>query len=116
MNKDVLKKCFPYLVALLVFILFAVIYCSPVLEGKIVQAGDTVSWKGMYQEGKVNNDKGNYSFWTGSMFSGMPTYQIGGGKIESGIYLNLLNKIINLWFKGVLQILILYLLGFAPPA
>jgi len=112
MNKDLLKRWFPYLIAVVVFILFALIYCSPVLDGKIVKAGDTLSWKGMYQEGKTYNDKGSYSFWTGSMFCGMPAYQIGGGKISSSVYIKPLNQVISLGFKDTLRIIILYLLGF----
>ena len=112
MNKDLLKKWFPYLVAIVIFILFAVIYCSPVLDGKVIQSSDTISWKGMSQEAKVYNDKGNYTFWTGSMFSGMPTYQIGGGKIASETYLKPVGKITILWFGGILKIIICYLLGF----
>ena len=113
MNKDLLKKCLPYLVAIGVFILFAIIYCSPVLEGKIVQGGDTISWKGMYQEAKSYNEKtGDHTFWTGSMFSGMPTYQIGGGKIQSETYLSPISKLIALGFTDTLRLLIWYLLGF----
>ena len=33
------KKLAPYLVALAVFIGFAVLYCSPILSGKVVYAG-----------------------------------------------------------------------------
>ena len=44
------KKIAPYLVALVVFIGFAVIYCSPLLEGKVLHAGDEISYKGASQE------------------------------------------------------------------
>ena len=113
MNKDLLKKWLPYLVALVVFVLFAVIYCSPVLEGKMIQGSDTISWKGMYQEAKMYNEKTeDNTFWTGSMFSGMPTYQIGGGKIQSETLLNPIGRIVSLGFKDTLRLLIWYLLGF----
>ena len=112
MNKDLLKKIFPYAVAIVIFILFAIIYCLPTLEGKVVRGGDILSWQGSYQEAKTYNDKGDYTFWTGSMFSGMPTYQIGGGKIQSETYLNPLVKISSLGFKDTLRLLIWYLLGF----
>jgi len=113
MNKDLLKKLFPYFVALVVFVLFALIYCSPVLEGKLIQSSDTLGWKGMYQEVKVFHDKtGESSFWTGSMFSGMPTYQIGGGKIASVSSLDPVEKVMSLGFKNVLKFIILYLLCF----
>ena len=44
------KKIAPYLVAILVFIGFAIAYCSPILEGKVLYAGDTMSWKGAANE------------------------------------------------------------------
>jgi len=113
MNKDLIKKCLPYFVALAVFILFALIYCSPVLDGKIVKQSDIFNWKGMYQEAKMFNEKtGESTFWTGSMFSGMPTYQIGGGKIASYSYVSPIEKVLHLGFKDVLKLLILYLFGF----
>jgi len=112
MNKDLLKKLFPYAVAILIFVLFTIIYCSPVLEGKVIQAGDTLSWKGMYQEAKLYNDAGKYSFWTGSMFCGMPNHQIGGGKIESQTYLSPIGKMVSLGLKDTLKIVFLYLLCF----
>ncbi|MDR3048072.1 MAG: YfhO family protein [Bacteroidales bacterium] len=113
MNKELLKKLTPYLIALGTFILFAILYCSPIVfEDKVIRAGDTESWKGMYQELKGYNDNGEYSFWSGSMFSGMPTYQIGGGKIESNSLITPINKIVSLGFKDTLRIFILYLVGF----
>jgi len=113
MNKDLLKKFLPYLIALVVFILFTLIYCSPALDGKIVKQGDTLSWKGMSKEARDYNDKdGKNTFWTGSMFSGMPTFQITNGKINSEIYLTSLSNASHLWFKDILKMIILYLLGF----
>lgn len=78
--KDVFKKLLPYLVAVVVFIVLTIIYASPVLDGKVIYAGDTKSWQGMRHETQQYNEAGKYSFWTGSMFSGMPSYQIGGGR------------------------------------
>jgi hypothetical protein len=113
MNKDLLKKWLPYIVAIVVFILFTIIYCSPALEGKVVQGTDTIGWKGMSHEARLYNDqKGNNTFWTGSMFSGMPTYQITSGKIQSETFLNPINKIVALGFKDTMKFLIWYLLSF----
>ncbi len=73
------KKFVPYIVAIVVFIGIAMIYCSPVLEGKVLQAGDVNNWKGAAQEAREFYDKEGYSpWWTNSMFGGMPTYQITG--------------------------------------
>jgi len=113
MNKDLLKKLLPYFVALVVFILFTIIYCSPALEGKIIRSGDIISWKGMSKEARDYIDKeGKNTFWTGTMFSGMPTFQITSGKISSENFLNPLSKISYLGFSESLRVLILYLIGF----
>jgi hypothetical protein len=113
MNKELFKKMLPYGVAIVVFILFALIYCSPQLDGKVLQPSDTLGWKGMYQEIKVFTEKtGESTFWTGSMFSGMPTYQITGGKINSAAYLSLIEKTVGLGFKETLKLIVLYLLCF----
>ena len=77
MNKEFFKKILPYLAALAIFIILTLIYASPVLDGKVINAGDTKGWQGMRHETKIYNDEGQYSWWTGSMFSGMPAYQTG---------------------------------------
>lgn len=112
MAKEIFKKILPYAVALVVFIILTLIYASPVLDGKVINAGDTKSWQGMYQECKEYNDDGNYSWWTGSMFSGMPTYQIGGGKYPSpAIGVNFRNMA-QLWFPATLALILAYFIGY----
>lgn len=112
MMKDVFKKLLPYLVAVAIFIVLTLIYASPVLDGKVINAGDTKSWEGMYQECKAYNDSGNYSWWTGSMFSGMPNYQIGGGKYPGPAVGIPFRKMAELWFPVTLALLLTYFLGY----
>jgi hypothetical protein len=79
MKNNNFKKIYPYALAIAFFAAITLIYCSPVLEGKMVYSGDNSSWRGMYQETKQHQEKtGELSEWTNSMFSGMPTYAIGG--------------------------------------
>lgn len=107
------KQVLPYVAAIAIFIVFALIYCSPILDGKIVQAGDTKSWEGMYQEIKSFHEAtGEGSFWTGSMFCGMPSYQIGSGQTTSVPWGKTISLISSLGFAGTLSILIGYFLGF----
>lgn len=107
------KQALPYVAAIAIFIVFALIYCSPILDGKIVQAGDTKSWEGMYQENKAFHETtGEYSWWTGSMFCGMPSYQIGGGQTTRINWGKPISLISRLGFAGTLSILIGYFLGF----
>ncbi|MDE3213054.1 MAG: hypothetical protein KGM98_07450, partial [Bacteroidota bacterium] len=71
------KKILPHLVAVVVFLVVAIVYCKPALQGKVVQQSDIQSWRGMSQQSVEFHEKyGHYPLWTNSMFSGMPAYQI----------------------------------------
>jgi hypothetical protein len=71
------KKILPHLIAIAIFLIVAVIYCKPALQGKVVQQSDIQGWRGMAQQSFEFKDKyGHYPLWTNSMFSGMPAYQI----------------------------------------
>jgi hypothetical protein len=79
MKNSWFKKLIPHGIAVLVFLVVAVIYCKPVLEGKVVAQHDITHWKGSIQQSidySTTHD-GVYPLWTNSMFSGMPTFQIG---------------------------------------
>lgn len=80
------KKFAPYLVALVVFVGFAILYCSPMLDGKVLQQGDINNWKGAAHESlEYMEQTGESAWWTNSMFGGMPTFQIAGGVKSGGI-------------------------------
>lgn len=106
------KKIAPYIVALVVFIGFAVFYCSPILDGKVVYAGDTMSWKGAANEAleyNATHDEGTW--WTNSMFGGMPTFQI-AAKITSSITAGWWRSCIQNIMGETIAILVLYFTGF----
>ena len=109
------KKIAPYLVALVVFIGFAIIYCSPILEGKVLQAGDVSSWQCASHEAQEYHQKtGEYTWWTNSMFGGMPTYQM-FGSIPSSKVRRILEEIVRCGFSGdiaVAGIIFAYFCGF----
>ena len=113
MNKDLLKKWVPYLVAVGVFFLLAVIYCSPVLEGRVIVAADSVQPQAAVQESKAYFEKtGNRTFWTNSMFSGMPNYQIGGGHTFSEKIIAPFLKIVRWGHRNNIFVLFYYFLAF----
>ena len=94
MNNAFLKKSWPYLLCVIVFAIVSAVYMSPFLTGKVIVANDNLSWRGAYQEVKeYQEETGNSTWWTGSMFSGMPTYQIGGGETFASELLHPLNFI-----------------------
>ena len=71
------KAIYPHLIAVVVFLIVAVIYCKPALEGKVLQQSDVTQWKAMYEDQrKVKEETGTLPLWTNGMFSGMPGYQI----------------------------------------
>jgi len=77
MNKQLLKKSTPYLVAIVVFLTITFIYFSPLLEGKKLKQHDITMFKGMSKEISDFRDKtGEEALWTNSMFGGMPAWQI----------------------------------------
>lgn len=75
-TKAILKKSWPVLAAVVLFLLISVIYFSPVLEGKKLQSSDG-QFGGMSKEiTDYREATGNEALWTNSMFSGMPAYLI----------------------------------------
>ena len=77
MNKFNVKSLYPHIIAIISFVLVAVIYCKPALEGKVLQQSDNIQWKAMYEDQrKTKEETGTLPLWTNGMFSGMPGYQI----------------------------------------
>src|SRR5579859_2256297 len=96
MNSSALKKALPHLIAIAVFLVVAVVYCRPALEGKVVYQSDMLYWKGMAQQSIEFKEKhGHYPLWTESAFGGMPAYTIAmDGK--SVISINYLGYVLTL--------------------
>lgn len=71
------KNLAPHLIAVGVFLLITMIYCSPALQGKVLQQSDIIHWKGMAQKSfEYKETHGHFPLWTTSLFSGMPAYQV----------------------------------------
>ena len=109
------KKILPYVVAIVAFVAVAMIYCAPILEGKVLVQGDVNNWKGAAQEARTFYDEnGTRTWWTNSMFGGMPTYQI-TGSLPSGEVRNGMAKIAHLGMEGgweAIGIIFAYFFGF----
>lgn len=111
--KEILKKSVPYVVALAVFIIISLIFAGPaVFDHKVLQAGDQLSAKGMAQEVAEYNKTGNYSFWTGTMFGGMPTYQISGYKYPAPAVDIPYRNFVHWGFAGIMAYMFGYLICF----
>ncbi len=82
---DFWKLVRPHVVVVLLFLVLAMVYFAPALDGKEIHQGDVEKFMGMSQELREYYQKeGKSSAWTGSMFSGMPAYTIGvwGGTVN----------------------------------
>jgi len=78
MNKGTFQKLLPHLIAVVVFLLVAVLYCRPALEGKVISQHDVTQWEGAMQNSvEYKETHGEFPLWTNGMFSGMPAFQIG---------------------------------------
>lgn len=77
MKKGMFSKLLPHLIAVVIFLVVAVLYCSPALSGKVLNQSDVLHWKGMAQQSFEFKEKyGRFPLWTNSLFSGMPAYTI----------------------------------------
>ncbi len=94
MDKNKLLKYLPYAAAVVIFTVLACVYCAPVFQGKELYAGDNIRFKeAVHESAKFHEETGDYTWWTGSMFAGMPNYQVGGGYYKSN---NLMKPILKL--------------------
>jgi hypothetical protein len=72
-----MKRYLPHLIAIVTFLVVTFAYLYPSLQGKVIFGGDTAGYVGMSKEANdFNQQNDQQTLWTGSMFGGMPTYQI----------------------------------------
>ncbi|CAM3003440.1 hypothetical protein DRF59_17505 [Chryseobacterium flavum] len=91
-------------ISLVVFIVLAFLYSTPVFTGKQLFQHDIVQYRGGAKELlDYRAETGNETYWSDSMFGGMPTYQMGSQfkgdiikKIDSN--LNFLPRPVNYLF------------------
>jgi len=106
------SKLLPHLAAITVFIVVAVIYCKPALEGQVLQQSDIIHWKGMSKDIQDYRDShdGVAPLWTTNMFGGMPGYQIA---TNNNNYLSYYaNEAFSLFIPKPFRFFILACLGF----
>jgi hypothetical protein len=107
MNSSFWKKALPHLVAIMIFLVVAMVYCKPALEGKMLSQTDVIGHTGMARQSEVFKEKyGHYPFWTESIFSGMPAYTVAFP--SSATIVNHLVPFMY-WFGGFNPIILLFL-------
>jgi hypothetical protein len=112
MKKINWKKITPHLIAIGVFLVVALVYCKPALQGKVLQQSDVIHWKGMAQNSmKYKETHDNYPLWTNGMFSGMPAYQIAMDP-KNPFNIIYLHKIFSLFLGKPFMFFFLLCMGF----
>ncbi|MBX2930490.1 MAG: YfhO family protein [Chitinophagaceae bacterium] len=90
------KKITPHAIAVAIFLVVALFYCKPALEGNVLQQHDITQWKGMAQNSFVYKEThGHFPLWTNGMFSGMPAYQI-AMEAENPVSVGIIGNILSL--------------------
>ena len=57
MNSSFLKKSLPHILAVLIFLVVAIVYCKPALEGKSLSQSDVIGHTGMARQSELFNKK-----------------------------------------------------------
>ncbi len=108
--KTTIKALFSHFFVVVLFIIAALAYFSPVLQGKKIFQSDIAQYRGMAKEQTDFKKKtGEEPYWTNSAFGGMPTYQLGANYPHN--YVKKLDKIIR-FLPRPADYLFLYFLGF----
>lgn len=104
------KTILPHLIVILGFVVVALFYFNPVLQGKQIYQSDIVQYTGMAkQQNDFRTQTGTETYWTNSAFGGMPTYQLGAQYPHN--YIKKLDKTLR-FLPRPADYLFLYLLGF----
>ena len=104
------KKLLPTGAAIIVFFTLTLAYFSPVLDGKRLIQGDIRNHAGMSRDIVEHRDAyGEEPLWAGSMFSGMPAYQV--SVVWSGSALHWMDRLFHGFLPRPADFLFLYLIG-----
>ncbi|GGB14203.1 hypothetical protein [Puia dinghuensis] len=99
LSKDLFRSSLPHLIAIVVFVVVAVVYCRPAYENKVLEQEDVLQWQGMaHNSFKYKETHGHFPLWSNGMFSGMPAYQIAMDSQSVSIP-NLFYSLLTLYLK-----------------
>jgi len=114
MKKFNFKTSLPHLAAIAFFLLFTVVYFSPIVfDNKTIIQGDIQGWRGMAKATMDFYDQtGERSHWSPSMFSGMPEFARGPGSHSMWRVLSHVFGSRDSEFFWQMGMLLAYLIGF----
>lgn len=108
--KTGIKVLFIHFFALVFFVVAALAYFYPALQGKAIFQSDIVQYTGMAKEQNDFRKKTDQEpYWTNSAFGGMPTYQLGASYPHN--YVKKLDRVLR-FLPRPADYLFLYFLGF----
>lgn len=108
-----LKKYLLDILAVVVFAVVSFVYFMPAdMDGRILYRHDSSAGVGSGQETKIfEQQTGEHSRWTNSLFSGMPTYQMSPYYASTSV-LSKVTSAYHLWLPENVWYVFAYLLGF----
>ena len=108
--KSGFKAFYTHFFVLVFFVIAALAYFNPVLQGKVIEQSDIRQYTGMAKEqNNFRKKTGEEPYWTNSAFGGMPTYQLGAYYPHD--YVKKLDRLIR-FLPRPADYLFLYFLGF----
>lgn len=108
--KTGIKVLFIHFFALVFFLVAALAYFYPALQGKAIFQSDIVQYTGMAKEqNDFRKETDTEPYWTNSAFGGMPTYQLGANYPHN--YVKKLDRVLR-FLPRPADYLFLYFLGF----
>lgn len=111
--KNLLKQYLPDILVILLFTVVSFAYFFPAdTEGRILYRHDSSAGRGAGMEiSEYQNQTGEKSRWTNSLFGGMPTYQ-SAPSYDSSKGLSVITNAYHLWLPENVWYVFAYLLGF----
>ncbi|WP_372974338.1 YfhO family protein [Muriicola sp.] len=108
--RGISKAFFTHFFTITFFVVVALAYFHPVLQGKVILQSDIIQYTGMAKE--QNDFRQEYEeepYWTNAAFGGMPTYQLGANYPHN--YVKKLDRVLR-FLPRPADYLFLYFLGF----
>lgn len=109
----ILKKAWPDVLAIVVFVLISFFYFYPAdIEGRVLAGGDNSEGNGAGVEmSEYQQRTGERTRWTNSQFSGMPTYQMAPSYHSTDV-LSKVSEVYHLGLPQYVYFIFISLLGF----
>ncbi|NER11164.1 membrane protein YfhO [Muriicola jejuensis] len=108
--RGISKAFFTHFFTLTFFVVVALAYFHPVLQGKVILQSDIIQYTGMAKEqNDFRQENEEEPYWTNAAFGGMPTFQLGANYPHN--YVKKLDRILR-FLPRPADYLFLYFLGF----